>query len=224
MMANETLKFTIKTKSDLILATGKSSTSYIDSEMDFDEYGFPYISAKRFKGLLCHSAKQICSMPYFSLGTKKVEEIIFSVFGSSTKEGVCIFDNVCIQKYTENREYYESILKLNPSLLTRIDLINAISSLRTQTSIDETINIAKNQSLRTIRVLHRDYDFEGSIEITNDIHCCNNIKISDLITLSLLNLRRIGLGRNRGFGEIQCSVKKSSVHGYEKILTDLKGV
>lgn len=205
MMANQELKFTIETKSDLILATGKSSTSYIDSEMDFDEYGFPYISAKRFKGLLCHSLKQICCMPYFHLKAEDVETIIGSIFGNSKKAGICIFDNVCIANYDENRKYYERILKLNAGLLTRIDLINAISSLRTQTSINEITDVAKDQSLRTIRVLHPDHCFKGSIVIMNDLKLKCNIKASELIALSLLNLRRIGLGRNRGFGEIKCS-------------------
>ena len=45
-------KLQIELKSDLCAGSGESLGSLIDTDICYDEYGFPYIPSKRLKGLI----------------------------------------------------------------------------------------------------------------------------------------------------------------------------
>ena len=49
-------KLQIQLKSDLCASSGDSFGSLIDNDICYDKYGFPYIPAKRLKGILREEA------------------------------------------------------------------------------------------------------------------------------------------------------------------------
>mgnify|MGYP000559533320 CR=1 FL=1 len=46
------MKITIKLLSDLCTASGETHNSMVDTDIVYDEYGIPYIPAKRIKGCI----------------------------------------------------------------------------------------------------------------------------------------------------------------------------
>lgn len=195
------LTFKITNTSPLILATGKNDSSYIDNQMDFDELGFPFISARRFKGLLRNSAEQVYSM-FKQSSTAYLLPPVSTVFGNGWSESKCIFTNINISRYEENKDFLNKLRLNNELNFSSSDLINTVTTIRQQTSIT-SYGVTKENSLRTIKVLNSGFQFEGNIQFFNDI------SIEMFIALSLLNLRHIGLNRTRGFGNIVCEIDNS---------------
>ena len=203
-MQNEkssTLTVQIKNTSPLILSTGESDSSYVDNQMAFDEYGFPYFSARRFKGLVVESAREVYRMlneSEFSVSIPSPER----VFGTPFNESVCKFSDITIQNYADNKAYMQWLEQKSNNAINRERIIQAITSIRQQTAITDK-GVSKNNSLRTIRVLNPGYIFEGQVAI--DWHSApENTDI--LLVLAIQNLRHAGLNRSRGFGEIECTV------------------
>jgi CRISPR-associated protein Csx10 len=73
--------------------------------------------------------------------------------------------------------------------------------IRQQTAIDPS-GIADDHSLRTIRVARQGTVFQGNVQAPSDAPA-----IVDTLALACLNLRRLGTKRNRGFGEVTCSLR-----------------
>jgi len=74
-----------------------------------------------------------------------------------------------------------------------------------QTRIDDE-GIADDHSLRTIRVIRKGLTFEGEIKTQ-----IPNADSEFLLELACANLRRIGTKRNRGLGEVKCSLNGSDI-------------
>jgi len=177
------MKITIKTLSPLMSATGESS-ALIDADVKFDKYGFPYIQAKTFKGLLRESTTEVCEI----LGMETM--IINELFGApgANKQGLLQFNSLFIKGYDEIENDLKSISGLNNSFVKKY-----FTELRQQTTIKN--GIAKDKSLRKYRLIKEGVSFETEIEMIPPEYV-------DLIKKALINLRYIGTRRNRGFGKI----------------------
>ena len=53
------MKITIKLLSDLCTASGETHNSMVDTDIVYDEYGIPYIPAKRIKGCIREAALEM---------------------------------------------------------------------------------------------------------------------------------------------------------------------
>ncbi len=198
------IKVQVKNTSPMILSTGESDSSYVDNQTAFDELGFPYFSARRFKGLVVESAREVESMmkrSKFKLNLPSSN----AVFGTPKHESTCHFSDLTIHNYDKNREYMLWLVQKSNKEVNREAVIDAISSVRQQTAITEK-GVSKDNSLRTIRVLNPGYKFEGVVEI--DLQNAPE-NAEALIVLALKNLRHAGLNRTRGFGDIECTVDKT---------------
>jgi len=213
-MRHKTLTVQIKNLSPLILSTGETDSTYIDSQMAFDENGFPYISARRFKGLLRESAAEVINMiadSQMNLNIPTIDE----VFGNSWNKSPCKFYDLTIPDYEDNFNHARWLFETSDGLINRNVIIDAISGIRQQTAIEE--GISKDNSLRTIRVLNPGHIFKGAIEISDGPLAT---PVETLLILSIKNLKYAGLNRTRGFGEIECTVDQSAD---VRILKALKG-
>ncbi|WP_029689276.1 RAMP superfamily CRISPR-associated protein [Thermoanaerobacter sp. A7A] len=195
------MKIIIDLLSYTLIGSGEGA-GIIDSDVVLDDLGFPYIPSRRVKGVLKESAKEICDI----LGVKY--SIVESIFGEDGfTEGKLHIGNLYINNYKNIRKEIENLKNdknkkyktfINPSQIT-----SYYTSIRQQTSIDEDGEIAKEGSLRTFRVLKPGFKFEGELyEITP-----LSKKEKALLYLAAINLKRIGTSRNRGFGEIKCTIE-----------------
>jgi len=213
----------MKTLSPALINSGYS-TGIIDSDIVFDEQGFPYIPARRLKGLLRESALEVAEI----VGIDK--SIVDSLFGVSGFKS----SKIKIENFT--LENYELFVRDITSLKAKEEIIafansqrlkNHFTVIRAQTAIDINTGVAKNRSLRLLRYLRSGLTFVGQVQ---DIEKLTEEE-KGLLILAFYNLRRLGTGRNKGFGmvkfisdetfsvkEIIDKLKKSNGKGYEKVL------
>lgn len=199
------LTLNITTVSEVLVGSGEGWGATIDSDIVFDEYGLPYIPAKRVKGVLRESALEVAEMFKESSIDNDWEKELEKVFGKrgEREPSPVYFNNLYIEEYENNKEWLRwAMLEGYPSLISRDMVLKTFTNIRHQTAIDEE-GRAKEHALRTIRVLKRDILFSGVVQIEDGIGLAP-------LCLAVCNLRYIGTGRNRGFGHIRCELFDNS--------------
>ena len=199
-------KIVITLESNCLLGSGEGWGSIIDADIVFDNIGLPYFPARRLKGCIRESAEEILEMMEYA-GIKKFGKQQFDlIFGKSGDiDGAeVIFNNLYLPNYKDVVLWCGWALKEFKCALSPEIIVNSFTNIRHQTSINEK-GIADDKSLRTCRVLKSGLKFEGSVTVKN-----KNSDILDLLALSCLNLRHIGAMRNKGYGEVGCSLRKEA--------------
>jgi len=219
-------KYTLKVsfKSPALIGSGEGFGAIIDSDIVFDEIGIPYIPAKRIKGCLRDSAEEVKDM--FKIAEIDKISIDMKTFGEkgreSDKSSPVYFSNLVIENYNQNRLWLEYFLDTNKynAFLSKDYILETFTQIRQQTKIDPDTGIAFKNSLRTIRLLDKGSEFYGDIYI-NTSDKDNADKILNTIILACMNFRCMGTQRNRGFGELTCSLLKGKKEISIKDLKDL---
>lgn len=178
--------------SDAIPGSGDSLAGVIDREISYDKYGFPYIPAKRIKGILRESAEDL----------QLSEDTIIELFGQSGNEqgAPLIIDNGLLPKLDELRSNLQAYNdKNNKKKIGQDDVLGFYSYTRAQTTIDQ-FGVAKDKSLRISRVLKRDLLFNFQVELPEKLY-------ADFQRICKVT-RSFGSSRNRGFGEIKLSLEE----------------
>jgi len=180
--------------SDTIIGSGEGAGPIIDSDVIYDDAGIPFIPAKRIKGLLRDSLNEIINYPALKYG----QDLLTDLFGDKgIKKGAVEFSNLFINDYQNVYKYLRYLISENKIPL---DFIKSyFSNIRSQTTIED--GVAKENSLRTIRVLNKDISFYGEIKLFKEEE-----KYTKLLSLSCRNLKNMGTKRNRGFGRVSVSL------------------
>ncbi len=189
---------------DALIGSGEGYGDIIDSDIIFDDIGIPYIPARRIKGLLRDSAEDAINIFNTASISYLNENTINKLYGNpgQTESSPISIPNFYIDDYEQNYEWLKYYSKDEEfgNFISKESIINSFTSIRRQTSLED--GVAKEHSLRTIRVLNKGTTFSGEIEIFDD-----NIELKKLLILSFKNLRKIGTKRNRGLGEVECKLK-----------------
>ena len=202
----KTFNLKIKLLSPSLVGSGEGYGATIDSDIIFDEIGLPYVPAKRIKGCLLDSANEINEM-FGRAGvdfTLPVTEV-FGEAGTGNTAPVC-FSNLFIEEYRENKawlEYYLTIEKYR-SILSKNSILETFAEIRQQTRISDD-GVAFDGSLRTSRLMRKGLPFIGDVSVED-----NDGKIREVLVFACMNFRNFGTSRNRGFGEIKCSLMDGS--------------
>lgn len=182
-------KIRIELLSDLCVSSGDVFNSLIDTDVCSDEYGIPYIPAKRIKGCLREAAQELCDW-----GAEIKPEELFGQGGDCT--GKVTLGNA----YPENYDsYIQEIREAGESLLVHPQLVKEhFCYLRTQTAIHYDSGVADDNSLRTIRVIKKNNVFEAEVNVQEEYcegleQCCHA-------------LHYMGMGRTRGLGHIKVTL------------------
>ncbi|QNU65525.1 hypothetical protein EHE19_011360 [Ruminiclostridium herbifermentans] len=158
----------IELKSDLCAASGSGHGCYIDSDVCFDKFGFPYIPAKRLKGCLLEAANELIE---WESCTEEDKKRLFGEKGLN-EGGAFSISNAYIENYREIYTMLDEMYSQSENVhnqqgikdtknenkgekqIKRSDIINYFTSTRTRTAINESTGAAKDGSLRTIRVIN----------------------------------------------------------------------
>ena len=191
------MKLKIKLLSDMNITTGESRGGNIDSDIYIDQYGLPYLPAKRIKGIIRDTSIFMDNL-LGRLGRVRLD--INYLFGETGKiQSAITISNALIEDYDDNVAYLRYCLSEvdnnNQQLISVENIIEHFTITRINTAIDDR-GTAKDGSLRTIRVLHRDLIFESEITIP-DIEF-------DLFTIVIESVKYIGSNKTRGFGRVEC--------------------
>jgi CRISPR-associated protein Csx10 len=208
-------KIKIKLLSDAVPGSGEGYGAVIDADIVFDELGIPFIPAKRIKGCLRESANDICAMLFESgiegisidLSREKDEnfQVVKNIFGNrgEDKSAPIYFSNLTIPHYEDNFNALSYFKHKYPLVVSSEGIVETFTYIRQQTAIDEDSGTADDHSLRSIRVLKKGAEFEGTVRMEKQ-----EPGIDYFLQLACLNFRRFGTKRTRGFGEIECRLLK----------------
>ena len=179
-----TYQVKIELISDLAAQNGSTYGFAVDSDVIYDSLGFPFIPAKRLKGLLLEAY-----LDYVDITGCEVPAEEY--FGQPDDQQTSMYISDAILK---NREDYSSA-NLSDKAYVQMHFIHS----RTQTAVDEKTGIAKEGTLRTTNTIKKGNSFLFTIESKIPEEVLNNI-------LSLL--RHMGANRTRGLGEVKCTLVK----------------
>ena len=169
------MKITLETQSPLLSASGES-TSFIDADVKYDNYGFPYIQARTFKGLMRESALEVCEI--LGAGKEKVNEL-FGLKGNK-ESGKLVFNNLVIKDY----EIITVELEKSGNILSSNSIRKNFTETRQQTSIEN--GIAMNTSLRKYRLIREGIEFETNIE---NVPSEDQNFLEDVLALTIFRIR-----------------------------------
>ncbi|MBF2063247.1 MAG: RAMP superfamily protein [Calothrix sp. C42_A2020_038] len=201
------IKYQLKIQllSDTTFGRGDGVAGLIDQEVEYDSSGFPYLRGRTLKGLLSEECDNLLVTLPPDIRTYW-ENIACTLFGSSgsTLEttGVMHVSDACLPE--DLREVVSWQIKNKE--LTEKDILNSLTTIRRQTAIDNQTCVADKGSLRSFRVIIRQLEFMADLVFDNQ----PSDEILSLVYVSTLSLRRVGSGRNRGRGNVKCTLSNIS--------------
>lgn len=186
----------IEILSDTIFAISGGGAT-VDSITAHYHNGLPYIPAKTIKGLLKESAIEIQEIMGKNWNIDDRNDPINILFGKegSGNNGNLNFLNGDI----ENKDFLENEIENNN--LSSQEVLNFFTHIRNQTAMKN--GVAMEGSLRTLQVLKPGLVFNIPIQLTDPSNYT-------LLKYACLNLRRVGTNRNRGFGNIKCTIYETT--------------
>lgn len=191
----------IKLLSDLCVASGESYNSFVDTDVAYDEYGVPYIPAKRLKGCIREAALELVEWETFD---KSDYEDLFGKEGKKENKALFSLDNAYLQNY---QSYVRDLANCEDENLVHPQrVLDLFTYTRTQTALDEN-GIAEKGSLHTIRVINKGLVFEADLQEMQEI----SEKQKELLKAAVSMVKHIGLGRTRGLGLVEISLLESEI-------------
>lgn len=196
----------IELQSDLCAGSGFSYAGIVDSDINYDSYGIPYIPGRRIKGCLKDTALS-CLYELYS------EEVIDTLFGKRAADRTC---GLRIgNAYIDNYEKITSELKTAMDISVNTDnyisgqsILEEFTSVLAQTKLEN--GVAEDNTLRFTRVVNQyspidkgnmvflsEIEFDDEEDDTNERLLCATVKAT----------KTIGLKRTRGMGSVCCSIK-----------------
>lgn len=196
------LTFTLQ--SDTAFGRGDGVAGYLDQEVQHDPYGCPYLGGKALKGMLVNECADILA-PLPPSQRERWERTALHLFGSpgSTQEVTPLLQIGDATLPSTLRQAIQSDMDSSRPSLTRQDVLHSLTTLRRQTAIDDKTGVAKDSSLRTIRVILRETTFTARLQLRDDIPDETAQNALMLLAACAKALRRTGTGRNRGLGRLR---------------------
>ncbi len=191
-------------QSDLAAGSGYSFAGVVDSDICYDDIGIPYIPGKRIKGCL----REIASSLLYSFVCEEDISRIFGDPGDSKRMGFQV-GNAYPEQYDLLRKTISARRDENDysSFYGKQAILRNFSHVIAQTELDDN-GIALENSLRFTRVINRYKTGDSKREpmvFLSEITFPKDDK--DIIESIIKGLRHIGLKRNRGLGNVVCSVE-----------------
>jgi hypothetical protein len=200
----------IKLLSDTTFGRGDGVAGLVDQEVEHDQYGFPFLRGRTLKGLLSEECDNLVILLPEGHQRNHWLTVRHDLFGQagSTSENMAKMHvgDACLP---EDLRYAVAKQQLDDNILTREDILNSLTAIRKQTAIDPKNGVAADHSLRSLRVIVRDRpepEFSPSFQALLFFEEDPTTDMLAALGVVTLALRRIGTGRNRGLGHVQCTL------------------
>jgi len=188
-------------KSDATFGRGEGVAGLVDEEVEYDpETGLPFLRGRILKGLLVEE----CANILYALerqnskalaGLKQAAEFLFGRPGSTLNDDAHLHVGPALLP-EELRLVIEEHIKQEE--LRSHEVLESLTAIRRQTSVNVKTGAPEEGSLRSIRVILRETPFIASLDFDET----PGEEAKALLAACLLSLRRAGLGRNRGRGRL----------------------
>ncbi|MEG4496158.1 RAMP superfamily CRISPR-associated protein [Microcoleus sp. F10-C6] len=195
----------IKLLSDTTFGRGDGVAGLIDQEVEHDPFGFPYLRGRTLKGLLSEEGDNLIAMlTNHKQDWETVACKLFGTLGSTigTMGTVHVGDACLPEDLRQAVGHQIQQEKEQEKRLTEKDVLYSLTTIRRQTAIDPQAGTSDEGSLRSFRVVLRDFSFTADLifeKMPSD-------EMLSLLAVGALALRRLGSGRNRGRGHVQCTL------------------
>lgn len=195
--------------SDATFGRGDGLAGVVNSEVQHDPCGLPYLSGKTLKGLLgAECAEILFALNQSQHGGGRWEQAARRLFGepgSSIQEtGQMHVGDACLPASLRQR------LKFDFAALTAGEQgrrqranLESLTALRRQTAMETETGAPLRNSLRTMRVIVRETAFTAELSFLYDIEGEAYAVDRGLLAACAKALRRAGTGRNRGRGRLR---------------------
>lgn len=180
--------------SDLISGSGESWGNRVDTDVTYDQYGFPYIPARRIRGLLKEAAWELEQFQVLPKGTAQL------IFGNEEKQGhYFILHNAELKQLHSMKNELDHLKKEYEEFISPFSVLEHYTTIRYQTAI-EPDGIAKENSLRSSRAIAKGNVFYSHMECEKEDF--------DILQKCAAMIHHMGINRTRGFGEVTISLKE----------------
>jgi len=193
--------------SDTALGRGDGVAGLVNTEVQHDAYGCPYLGGRTLKGLL---REECVNLLYLLDKMKKVgpwEAAAMRLFGEpgSAFEGSAALH---VSDATLPDDLHAAIIHEidKTKLLTRAQVLDSFTTIRYQTAVDAVTEALKRESLRAIRVVLRNTVLMAQIYLKKAAEKEEQEQDLALLMACTKALRLAGTGRNRGVGEIRAQL------------------
>jgi hypothetical protein len=192
---------------------GDGLPGLVDSEVEHDAYGFPFLRGRTLRGLLAEEMESLL----YALGKEKEwketrnrllgdearlldETGILRVGHAQLPEAVrqLIAAEVEAEKEKARQEKERTGKNEQPLFFTREAVLDSVTAVRRQTAMTH-LGAPEPASLRTQRVILRTTRFEAQLHFDEDPQ---PLELA-LLTATVMAWRRAGTGRNRGRGRLR---------------------
>jgi len=190
--------------SDTTFGRGDGVAGLVDAEVQHTLEGLPFVGGRAVRGLLVEE----CGNLLFALGqvqTGRWHEAARYLFGlpgstADTRGALSVGD---AQLPLALRQ------AIRASGLNRDEVLSALTTIRRQTSIDGPLGSPKKETLRALRVVLRETIFEASLTIDTRLAAGQGRHDDALALLGACakSLRRAGMSRHRGRGEVRARLR-----------------
>ncbi len=195
----------ITTKSDATFGRGDGVSGLVDTEVEHDTWGLPFVRGRTLKGLLVEECANILyamrQHPKLA-GLEQAAAFLFGREGDRENADGCLAVSDARLPTTLCDAVRQGIEK---NQLTREDVLASLTDLRRQTAVDEETGASARGSLRSLRVVLRDTAFIAPLRFQSGP---DDVALA-LLTACLSGLRRAGTGRNRGRGRLTAALYRN---------------
>ena len=187
------MEISIKLLSDLCCYSGEVYNTTVDTDVVYDDYGLPYIPAKRLKGCIREAALEL-----YEMGLLPHYNAIFGKEGSDAS--AFTISNAKLKNYEEIVNGLNQFEKAD--FVNQQKVLSLFTYLRTQTAVDTNTGTAIENSLRTLRVLKKGLIFHADVDLKNNDY-------AEEFKNAVSMVKHMGVSRTRGLGLVELKVENS---------------
>jgi len=214
---NQTLWLEIKLESDGAFSRGDGAAGEVNSELQQELNGLPYLSGKTLKGLLSATCaevldalKQSTKKETFEAWRNSAARLFGSPGSKASESGQLHVGNACLPE-----DLRQAIgQQVQSKQLTRLQVLESLTTIRHQTAMNAETGAALEHSLRAIRVILRGASFTARLDFISALDgkkmdAAEHKRDLALLAACAKTLRRAGAHRNRGLGKIRVELYSS---------------
>lgn len=183
----------IKLLSDLCCYSGEVYNTTVDTDVVYDDYGLPYIPAKRLKGCIREAALEL-----YEMGLMPHYNAIFGKEGSDAS--AFTISNARVENYDAKVKELKQFEKTD--FVNQQNVLSLYTYLRTQTAVDSNTGTAIENSLRTLRVLKKGLIFYADVDLENNAYVK---EFKNAVSM----VKHMGVSRTRGLGLVELKIKNN---------------
>ncbi|AGA59176.1 putative RAMP superfamily protein probably involved in DNA repair [Thermobacillus composti KWC4] len=183
----------IELLSETVFGGDGSVLGTADIEIQTDEHGLPYLAGRTLKGLIREQAEWYNS---FLPQEERLDREILRLFGKPWEDN---HEGLRFGHAKLCDAIYEFV---NKNHIDAGEVLNAVTNVRSMTSIDESGKAAKG-TLRQARLMKPGFKLYAPVFANTEF----SEQEGQLLEKAVKLVRHVGLMRNRGKGEVRCQLK-----------------